>query len=55
MLNPAFVLKFENWLKLGDKPWGERGIKENAPQEAKEAYVKYLEMEKEAKKVGFEL
>ena len=52
MLSPAFVLKFEEWLKNVEGTWEERGIREDAPQEAKEAYAKYLEIEKEAKEKG---
>ena len=55
MLNPAFVGKFIDWLKPGDKQWEDRGLKDDAPESAKIAYKEYQEIMKEAEKKGYEI
>ena len=55
MLSPSFVLKFVDWLNYCDGSWEERGIKDEAPQEAKEAYAEYLRIAEDADKRGIEL
>ena len=55
MLSPDFILKFEDWLNPCNGSWEERGIKDEAPSEAKEAYAEYLRIVKDADKRGIEL
>ena len=55
MLNPYFVSLFIDWLREDTKgTWAERGIRDDAPESAKEAYARYLEIEEDAKKTGAE-
>lgn len=54
MLDPNFVNRFYPWLNdITDgefKGWIERGLKPNAPEDAKKAYAEFLALEEDARK-----
>jgi hypothetical protein len=54
MIHGDFLDKFYDWLKEGNAPWEELGLKDNAPEEAEKAYAKYVEMMKEAQEKGID-
>ena len=47
MLHPGMVELFYDWLNEGEESWEKLGLKEDAPEAAKEAYSEYLELAKE--------
>jgi hypothetical protein len=49
---PEVYGDFIDYLKPGDGAWVERGLVDNAPEDAIKAYTDYLETEKENEKQG---
>ena len=43
----SLIEPFYKWLKESNKPYEERGLTKDAPQEAREGYQKYIKMIKE--------
>jgi hypothetical protein len=54
MIDTELLDKFYNWLQEGDSIWEDRGLKDNAPEEANKAYAEYLEMMKVAREKGID-
>jgi hypothetical protein len=54
MIDTGLLDKFYDWLQEGDSNWENRGLKDNAPEEAKNAYAEYLEMIKIAQEKGID-
>ena len=52
MLNMKMVHLFFDWLNEGEDDWEELGLKENAPESAKEAYKEFLRLAKEDRETG---
>jgi hypothetical protein len=55
IIDPQLLEKFYYWLNAQSyrtQSWEERGIRENAPDEAKKAYAQFLEIEKDMREHG---
>jgi len=49
---PEIYEDFIDYLKDGEGSWEERGLVDNAPESAVEAYEKFVEQEKEDRQQG---
>jgi hypothetical protein len=54
MIDTELLDKFYFWLQEGDSDWENRGLKDNAPEEAEKAYDEYLKMIKRAQEEGID-